>query len=92
MRAFEWDEEKNRLNTEKHGVDFDLAKRIFNGPALSRVDDRLNYGEVRTIGIGVVDNLAVLTVVYTERSNSIRLISARAASRRERKIYYEKIY
>ncbi len=92
MRDFEWDDGKNRLNIEKHGVDFQLAKLIFEGPVLSRVDDRADYGEVRMMGIGVVSDRAVLAVVYTERLDSTRLISARPASRREREIYYEKTY
>ena len=90
MRDFEWDADKNRLNIEKHGVDFELAKDIFEGPVFSHVDNRAEYGEIRMIGIGASVDGVVLTVVYTERLGSIRLISARPASRRERENYNEK--
>ena len=90
MRDFEWDADKNRLNIEKHGVEFELAKEIFESPVLSHVDDRAEYGEIRMIGIGALGDGAILTVVYTERLGSTRLISARPASRPERKIYNEK--
>ena len=76
--AFEWDPDKNQANIEKHGVPFEVAKRIF--------DTRKDYGEDRYIGIGKVVN-ASLVVVYTDRGGNIRLISARPASRKEREKY-----
>ncbi len=88
---FEWDGEKDLINIAKHGVNFDVAKRIFDGPTLTWVDDREDYGEVRKISIGVVDDTAVLVVVHTDRNDLIRLISARPASQRERRLYYEQI-
>ncbi len=41
--AFEWDEAKNRANTVKHGIDFETARRIFDGPVLTRGDGRRAY-------------------------------------------------
>jgi uncharacterized DUF497 family protein len=89
--VFEWDSEKDLINIAKHGVSFDVAQHIFEGPALTWLDDREDYGEVRKISIGMVDETAVLVVVHTDRNDGIRLISARPASRRERRLFYEQI-
>ena len=84
--AFEWDENKNRINIEKHGINFEDAVHVFNGPFLERVDDRFNYGETRYILLGKLrDNIVV--VIYTKRNDMIRLISIRQANRHERKSY-----
>ncbi len=88
---YEWDETKNAINIAKHGVSFRLARRIFDGPVLTARDDREDYGEVREISIGVVDDIAVLTVVHTDRRGKVRIISARPASARERRRYEEAI-
>ncbi len=87
--VFEWDEAKNRANIAKHGVGFGTAKRIFEGPVLTWIDDRKTYGEVRMHSIGQVDGVAVLAVIHTERSGKTRIISARPADREERKKYDE---
>ena len=88
---FEWDDEKNRTNIEKHGVSFELACRIFDGFTLTVIDSRFEYGEVREISIGLVDGIAYLTVAHTDREGKIRIISARPARRNERKRYDEAI-
>jgi uncharacterized DUF497 family protein len=44
---YTWDEPKNRTNVARHGIAFEDAKRIFEGPTVERVDDRFEYGEVR---------------------------------------------
>ena len=49
---FEWDESKNLINIEKHGIDFDDAKRMFDGPMIVNIDDRHDYQETRLIGFG----------------------------------------
>ncbi len=86
---FEWDRDKNEANLKKHGIGFDEAKHIFDGPTLTRVDDRQDYGESRGISLGALSPDAVLVVVHTQRGNKIRLISARKANRRERKVYHD---
>jgi uncharacterized DUF497 family protein len=86
---FEWDEGKARANLEKHRVGLDEAKHIFDGPVLTRIDDRKNYGEVREISIGMLSPEATLLVVHTARGEKTRLISAPKANRRERAIYYD---
>jgi len=88
---YEWDDAKNAANVHKHGVSFELARRIFDGPVWTLLDDRRDYGEVRKVSIGMVDGVAVLTVVHTDRRGKVRIISARPASERERKRYEEAI-
>ena len=86
--AFEWDAAKNAANIAKHRIDFEEAIRIFDGPVLEKADDRREYGEVRIVAFGVVDNRE-LAVVYTMRGERRRIISARRAHNRERKAYRE---
>jgi uncharacterized DUF497 family protein len=92
---FEWDAEKNRLNRKKHaGIDFEAASRVFADPNLILRKDRVVDGEQRWHGIGAVQ-AAVLIVVHVyreENSNGeevIRIISAREADPRERRVYLE---
>ena len=85
--TFEWDDDKNRANIEKHGVSFATAVRIFDGPVVTAEDARFEYGEVRENSIGMIDGLAVLTVTHTDRDGRTRIISARPASRAERSQY-----
>ena len=84
---FEWDEEKSRRTLNERGFGFDYAARIFLGPTLEKPDDRRNYGEVRVQAIGQVDD-EILFVVYTDRGNARHIISARLASRKERKSWH----
>ena len=84
--GFQWDQDKNAANIEKHGIDFEEARRIFEGPIIRKVDDRQDYGEIRIIAIGVSEGRE-LTVVYTMRSEAVRIISARRAREDERKVY-----
>jgi uncharacterized DUF497 family protein len=90
MDEFEWDDNKNLANIEKHGIDFEDAISVFLGPTLEAPDDRLDYGEVRIISYGEM-NGRVVAVVYTMRGDICRIISARKASRDERTKYYSAI-
>lgn len=84
---FEWDENKNKKNIQKHGIDFNDAKEVFKDEKrVTYEDDRKDYGETRWITIGALFD-AILSVVYTIRETVIRIISARDASRTERKLY-----
>ena len=87
---FEWDDAKNRANVEKHGISFETASRIFEGPMFTRPDRRRDYGEERDISIGQVEAAAIV-VAHTGRGGRVRLISARPASRREKQEYHEQI-
>ena len=92
MISFEWDDEKADENYAKHGVSFEFAKLVFKDPfAVERIDDRHDYGEERFILIGMARNV-VLFVVYTEREERIRLISARRATKQEHDDYVQQIF
>ena len=84
---FEWDARKAAENLTKHGVDFVRALRIFSDPhRLEYESDPDTYGEIRWKVLGLIDD-EVYAVVYTPRGEAYRLISARKASRRERRRY-----
>ena len=86
-----WDTKKNRRNVALHGIAFEDAIRVFQGPTLERVDDRFDYGEVRIYAIGIVNGLEV-TVIYTDQSeNERRIISAWRAEHHERTAYWHGI-
>lgn len=86
---FEWDENKNRQNLQKHGISFEEAKEIFFGIIFTSVDNRYDYDEIREISIGMIQGVVIVTVAHTERNGKIRLISARKATPKERKQFYE---
>ena len=85
---FEWDANKNNLNIEKHGLDFEDAQELFSNRTLWHVEDsRLEYKEVRFIGFGYVKGRLV-NIVFTRRDpNIVRMISFRKANQREIKLY-----
>ena len=86
--VFEWDDTKNRLNIEKHGIDFDTAILVFNDTQRIEIYDfEHSITEDRYNTIGMVED--VLFVVYTERRNNIRIISARLATKAERSVYFD---
>lgn len=86
---FEWDEEKNRINLAKHEIDFDIAIGVFDDVHAFEQEDRsMNYDEVRLKITGMIGDRLV-TVIYTERSDRYRIISARKASPSERHDYEE---
>lgn len=85
--AYEWDQPKNRANLAKHGVDFADAVAVFEDDlALSRPDVEAR-GEARSITLGLDPFGRLLVVVFTDRGSSIRIISARLATKLERKSY-----
>jgi uncharacterized protein len=85
--AFEWDDGKNRTNAAKHGIWFEDAVRIYGGWTLDEPDERFDYGEARTKSLGVIEETVILAVLSTDRHGRRRIISARQASRQERKRY-----
>jgi uncharacterized protein len=85
--AFEWDDAKAEANFRKHEVRFEHAAEACEDPfALIELDDSQDYGEDRFILIGQAAD-GILTVVYTERNERIRIISAREANHHERRNY-----
>lgn len=88
---FEWDENKEKINIAKHGIDFSTAARVFSDDnRIELFDEAHSEDEDRYITIGQIDNIAIIVmVVYTERRQIIRLISARKATAQERNAYYD---
>lgn len=87
---FEWDEKKNSLNYEKHGLRFEDAEFVFSSKTISFIDDREDYGEQRFITLGELKN-RVIVVVHTQRNFVTRIISMRKANEREKKIYLKRL-
>jgi len=88
---FEWDVEKNAINVEKHGIDFDYAKRVFDDEdRIEEYDDfHSTYKEDRYRVVGMVDG-DILFVVETElESGRVRIISARYAEKIYRNKYFQ---
>jgi uncharacterized DUF497 family protein len=87
-QEFEWDADKAEANLRKHRIAFEAARRVFEDDfAIEWPDADLAYGEMRFVITGMVDG-RLLRVVYTERNDRIRIISARKATRHEQKQYY----
>ena len=85
---FEWDATKAQANLRKHGVAFEEAASAFADPLSITIPDPLHsQGEDRFVLLGRSHSGRVLVVVHVERGDSIRVISARAATRKERKTY-----
>ena len=90
---YEWDQEKEKINIIKHKIDFDTAIKVFDdADRLEKYDIAHSSVEDRYITIGLVNDIAViLMVVYTMRGNDtiVRVISARQATKSERRMYYD---
>jgi uncharacterized DUF497 family protein len=89
MAEFEWDSEKAENNYRKHRISFETAMEVFADPwAVERPDELSSYdGEERFLIVGRTNAHLLLTVVFTEREESIRIISARKATKAERDDY-----
>jgi uncharacterized protein len=87
---FEWDPKKARQNIKMHGISFDEASTAFCDPLSITIDDPLHSkGEERLVLIGESLRGRLLVVVHTERGDSVRIISARLATNKERLRYEE---
>ncbi len=93
---FEWNEEKNRSNFKKHRISFQTASRVFEDPDFVMEQDREVDGEERWQTIGRIDDALVVLVAHTivdeEEDVIVRIISARKATARERRIYEADTY
>lgn len=89
-----WNDAKNRTNRLKHGVSFETARLVFDDPFHISVPDRHEHGEERWTTVGMVGSLVILVVIHTygEKNGEeiVRIISARKATKSERKRYQEK--
>ena len=87
---FEWDEQKAKQNLRKHGVSFEEAATVFGDPFSMTIADPLHStAEQRWVTMGSTHRQRLVVVVHTNRGSTIRLISARKATRRERKAHAE---
>ena len=83
---FEWDEEEEASNVKKHGLNFTIAARVFADPnRLEIYDEKHSIDEDRYNTIGMVEK--IIFVVYTERNDAVRIISARLANEDEMEVY-----
>jgi uncharacterized DUF497 family protein len=88
---YEWDDKKNQINIEKHGIEFEIAIEVFSDSNAIVQFNREVDGEIRDQIIGKIDGeIVILFVVFTKRGAKIRLISARRANKDERAIYENK--
>lgn len=87
---FDWDPRKARLNVAEHGASFEEATTALRDPLAATAEDPdHSVGENRFVTFGLSSKGRLLVVAHTERGETIRLISARLATRQERKIYEE---
>jgi uncharacterized DUF497 family protein len=90
---FEWDEAKNRRNLLKHDIRFETAMLVFEDPFALTQRDPFSEDEERWVTLGIINHTSVLFVVHTwfehHEEEIVRIISARPATRRERKQYEE---
>ena len=82
------DEEKRQANIIGHGLDFSDSREMFDGPMLTGLDEREDYGEDRWIGIGLLRGIVAVIVFIERGEDTIRIISLRKALKHER-IKYE---
>ena len=90
MDRFEWDPKKEAQNVHKHGIDFTTASSIWHGRVFERVHNRRDYGEIRFQAFGTAEN-RILTVISTRRGEARRIISARRANFREKRLFETEI-
>ena len=91
---FSWDEVKSESNQHKHGLRFEIAKLVFDDPLHVTTQDRVENGQMRWQTLGIVDSLLLVAHTWSQSDESdgeehIRIISARRATKRERRIYEE---
>jgi uncharacterized DUF497 family protein len=79
---FTWDEAKSDRNFLERGFGYDFAAQIFEGPIIEWCDIRKDWREIRIVAVGSIEG-KIFTVVYTERENVRRIISARRARKKE---------
>lgn len=85
---FDWDSDKSAENVAKHGVTFEEAASIFSDPlAITFPDPDHSVGEERVLTFGISNQVRLLAVISTERRDTLRIVSARTATRRERGVY-----
>ncbi len=88
---FEWDDAKSAANRTKHGLSFETACEVFDDPLHLSVPDRVVDGEQRWQTMGAIGGIVIVIVAHTWRDDGddevVRIISARKATKQERKAY-----
>jgi uncharacterized DUF497 family protein len=85
-----YDPEKRRRTLEERGLDFEDAPQVLSGFHLTQPDLRKDYGEDREITVGLLND-TVVVLVWTERDESLRMISMRKAEKHERERYFKEV-
>lgn len=89
MYNFEWDEQKNKTNLDKHKLSFEHAKLLFDKPLNVTIDNRKDYRESRYVGVGELDGRVMVVVFTIKKNGTIRIISFRKGNSREQKEYHK---
>ena len=84
---FEWDPAKDEANQRKHGLSFGEAAHVFERLVLTRPARDGQGGETRFLSIGLLGERAI-AVIHTERNGIVRIISARPAKRKEKRLHH----
>lgn len=86
---FEWDEEKEKINIQKHGLSFSEIIPVFDDPLFAeRIDyEHSSPDETRFVGMGKIAGTVVIVTCYTPRGKRIRIINARISTKGEEKLY-----
>ena len=87
---FTWSERKRSLNSKQHGLDFVDAPSIFTGLTFTFEDDRFSYQEQRYVTLGLLAGIPI-SVLHTETTHEIRIISFRKATQREARLYFSQV-
>jgi uncharacterized DUF497 family protein len=87
---FSWDERKRRLNLKDHGLDFVDVPRVFEGATFTFEDDRFAYDEQRFMTLGFLGGM-VVSIVHTETTSRIHVISFRKATKHEEIILFKNL-
>ena len=85
-----FDPAKREATLRHRGLDFAEAGRVFAGAVVDRDDDRFDYGEVRTLSVGLL-NGAIVAIVWTDRGEARHVISMRKATKGEQDDYYRRV-
>jgi uncharacterized protein len=88
---YTWDDAKNAANIRKHGISFERAIRIFDGPTVEKIDDRYDYGETRIRAIGLIEDIEVFVAFSEKGGGERRIISARRAEPKERTEFWRSL-
>ncbi|GAK59471.1 hypothetical protein U27_06456 [Candidatus Vecturithrix granuli] len=90
VMKFEWDARKARSNLQRHHIDFEEAKTVFNDPFLMTFPDHDHSdGEYRYLSIGHSASGRTLVIIHTDTQLAVRIISCREATRKEKRAYEE---